>query len=199
MDCNFYAHIIPSKQRKKELNDAIEANDFHLIKQLTAEMYGRLEKSYDNDELIGGGEVHLGKSSCGWKFLWNPNVYVVRNGHMEDVNGTRKYIPDPDTPLYLYPLTKQGLHDFIFREDVLIYDEYEELQDKEEFWQMALSHGQEDGWDAAGYEKDNPKHIYPVTGELTDLLKAEGYQFTSRSNSDFYSDGLRFAGFTDFS
>lgn len=197
MGTNYYAYIIPSKERKKELCEAIEANDFHLIQQLTNEMYGRLERNFDN-ELIGG-EVHLGKVSAGWKFLWNPNVYVVRNGHMEDVNGSRKYIPDPDTPLYLYPLTKQGLHNFIFRDDVLIYDEYEELQDKEEFWQMALSHGQKDGWDAAGYEKKYPKHIYPVTGELTDLLKAEGYQFTSMSNSDFYSDGLRFAGYTDFS
>lgn len=197
MSTNYYARIIPPKERKKELYDAIEANDFPLIQQLTAEMYGRLERNFDN-KLIGG-EIHLGKASGGWKFLWNPNVYVVRNGHMEDVNGSRKYIPDPDTPLYLYPLTKQGLHDFIFHDDVLIYDEYEELQDKEEFWQMALSHGQEGGWDVAGYEKEYPKHIYPVTGELTDLLKAEGYQFTSMSNSDFYSDGLRFAGFTDFS
>ena len=195
MGTNYYARIIPSKERKKELNDAIEANDFHLIKKLTAEMYGRLEKSYDNDELLGG-EVHLGKSSCGWKFLWDPNVYVVRNGHMEDVNGKRIYISDPDTPLYLYPLTKQGLRDFIFREDVLVYDEYEELQDKEEFWQMALK---EEGCDEAEYEREYSKHIYPVTGELTDLLKAEGYQFTSWSNSDFYSDGLRFAGYTDFS
>lgn len=197
MGTNYYAHTIPSKKRKKELFDAIEDNDFHLIQQLTNEMYGRLERNFDN-ELIGG-EVHLGKASGGWKFLWNPNVYVVRNGHMEDVNGSRKYIPDPDTPLYLYPLTKQGLHDFIFRDDVLIYDEYEELQDKEEFWQMALTFGQEDGWDAAGYEKEYPYTIYPVTGELTNLLKAEGYQFTSMSNSDFYSDGLRFAGYTDFS
>ena len=197
MSCNYYARIIPSKERKKELCEAIEANDFPLIQQLTDEMYGRLERNFDN-ELIGG-EVHLGKASGGWKFLWNPNVYVVRNGHMEEVNGSRRYISDPDTPLYLYPLTKQGLHDFIFRDDILIYDEYEELQDKEEFWQMALSHGQENGWDAAGYEKEYPKHVYPVTGELTDLLKAEGYQFTSISNSDFYSDGLRFAGYTDFS
>lgn len=196
MGTNYYARILPSKQRKKELNDAIEANDFHLIKQLTDEMYGRLEKSYDN-KLIGG-EVHLGKNSCGWKFLWNPNVYVVRNGHMEDVDGTRRYIPDPDTPLYLYPLTKQGLHDFIFRKDVVVYDEYEELQDKEAFWQMTITYNKGD-LDAAGYEQEYPKHIYPVTGELTNLLKAEGYQFTSMSNSDFYSDGLRFAGYTDFS
>lgn len=194
MGCNYYARIIPTKERKKELHDAIEANDFCLIQLLTREMYGKLEKDLDNE--LTGGEVHLGKASGGWKFLWNPNVYVVRNGHLEDVNGTRKYIPDPDTPLYLYPLTKQGLHDFIFRKDVLVYDEYDELQDKEEFWQMALEN---EGWDAAEYEKEYSKHIYPVTGELTDLLKAEGYQFTSMSNSDFYSDGLRFAGYTDFS
>ncbi len=198
MGCNYYARIIPSKERKKELYDAIETNDFHLIRQLTAEMYGRLEKSYDKDELIGG-EVHLGKVSVGWKFLWDPNVFVVRKGHLEDVNGRREYIPDPDTAKYTYPLTKKGLHDFIFRDDVLIYDEYDELQDKEDFWQMALELGQWAGWDAADYEKDNPRHIYPVTGELTNLLRAEGYQFTSMSNSDFYSDGLRFAGYTDFS
>lgn len=196
MGCNYYARIIPSKERKKELYDAIEANDFHLIKQLTAEMYGALDKDCDNNLI--GGEVHLGKASVGWKFLWDPNVYVVRKGHMKDVNGQRIYIPDPDTPLYLYPLTKQGLHDFIFRDDVLIYDEYDELQDKKVFWEMALELGQT-GWDAVDYEKNNFRHIYPVTGELTDLLEAEGYKFTSFSNSDFYSDGLRFAGYIDFS
>ena len=31
MSTNYYAHIIPSKERKKELHDAIEANDFSLI------------------------------------------------------------------------------------------------------------------------------------------------------------------------
>lgn len=63
MGCNYYARIIPTKERKKELSDAIKANDFHLIEQLTAEMYGRLERNFDN-ELIGG-EVHLGKVSAG--------------------------------------------------------------------------------------------------------------------------------------
>jgi hypothetical protein len=201
MGTNYYTHIIPSHERKKELYDAIEANDFPLINKLTEEMYGDLRKDCDNKETIGG-VVHLGKRSRGWKFLWNPNVFVIRHGHSEMSNGTYKWIEEPSTPIYTYPLTKQGLHDFIFREDVLIYDEYNELQDKEEFWQMALSWGYDndnEGWDAAGYEKEYHKHIYPVTGELTDLLKAEGYQFTSMSNSDFYSDGLRFAGYTDFS
>ena len=199
MGCNYFARIIPSKERKKELHDAIEANDFPLITKLIDEMYNPIRVEYGERYIIGG-VVHLGKRSSGWKFLWNPNVFVIRNGHLEDSNGTRRYVPDPDTPLYTYPLTKKGLKSFIDREDVLIYDEYDELQDKEEFWKMALEWGyekDEEGWDAASYEE---KHTsYPVTGELTDLLKKEGYKFTTYTNSDFYSDGLRFAGFTDFS
>lgn len=206
MGTNYYARIIPTRKRKQELHDAIEADDFFLVKKLTKEMYGRIEHDWDTHEVIGG-VVHLGKGSHGWKFLWDTNIFVVRNGHMEDVNGTRRYIPDPDTALYTYPLTKQGLRDFIFRDDVRIYDECDEPQDKEAFWTMALSWGSDmenGGWDAASYERWSREHngnyrIYPVTGELTDLLKSEGYKFTSSSCSDFYSDGLRFAGFTDFS
>ena len=195
MGTNYYARIIPSKERKKELHDAIEADDFSLISKLKVEMYDSVQ--LDDDNNIIGGEVHLGKLSHGWKFLWNPNVFAIRQDHLEDSPTGRKYVPDPSIPRYLYPLTKQGLHDFIFRKDVLVYDEYGELQDKEVFWKDALEWGQPDGWDAASYEE---KHTsYPVIGELTDLLKQEGYKFTSYTNSDFYSDGLRFAGFTEFS
>jgi hypothetical protein len=198
MGTNYYARILPTKERRKELHDAIEANDYHLVKKLSDELYGRIELDYDTHEIVGG-KVHLGKLSHGWKFLWNPNVFVIRQGHLEDTSSGRRYVPDPSIPKYLYPLTKQGLHDFIFREDVLVYDEYGEEQDKEEFWKDALEWGQSDGWDAASYEKEYKEHIYPVSGELTDLLRQEGYKFTSYSNSDFYSDGLRFAGYTDFS
>ena len=206
MSTNYFAHIIPSKQRKIKLYHAIDHNDFYLINKLVDEMYGEIYKHWETQE-ITGGIVHLGKKSCGWKFLWNPNVYVIRHGHLEDKNGQRCWVEEPSTGKYLYPLTKQGLHDFIFRKDVLIYDEYNELQDKEEFWKMALSWGYDkdnEGWDAASYEayerSQNKNYVsFPVTGELTDFLKSEGYEFTSWTNSDFYSDGLRFAGFIDFS
>jgi hypothetical protein len=197
MGTNYFGRILPSKERKKELHDAIETDDFSLISRLKAEMYDSIQLDDDNE--IIGGKVHLGKSSCGWKFLWNPNVFVIRKGHLEDSPTGRKYVPDPSIPKYLYPLTKQGLHDFIFHDDVIVFDEYGEEQDKEAFWKEALEWGQPAGWDAAGYEKEYKEHIYPVTGELTDLLRHEGYKFTSPSNSDFYSDGLRFAGFTEFS
>ena len=205
MSTNYYARIIPTKERKKELHNAIETNNFSLISELYNKMYITIYPEYDSGK-IEGGKIHLGKRSSGWKFLWNPNVFVIRHGHMEDHNGMRKWVEDPNTGKYLYPLTKQGLHDFIFRDDVLVYDEYEELQDKEDFWQMALSWGyseEDKGWDSASYEAYERKRnrnyrSFPVTGELTDFLRKEGYKFTSISHSDFYSDGLRFAGFTDF-
>lgn len=202
MGTNYYAHIIPSKKRKKELTDAIKADNFDLINRLTREMYGPIEKNWDSDEIIGG-VVHLGKEAGRWKFLWNPNVFVIRQGHLEESPTGRQYVSDPSIPKYLYPLTQQGLHDFIFRKDVLVYDEYGEEQDKEKFWKDALEWGQSNEWDAASYEKYEREHgtytHYPITGELTDLLRQEGYKFTSYSNSDFYSDGLRFAGYTEFS
>ena len=206
MSTNYYAKILPTKERKKELCNAIETDDFPLINRLTEEMYGNLRRDWDSEDTIGG-IVHLGKRSGGWKFLWDPNIFVIRHGHSEKNKGTYKWVEEPSTLLYTYPLTKKGLHDFIFRDNVLIYDEYDELQDKEEFWQMALSWGYEKedkGWDAVSYEdyerKNNRNYTpYPITGELTDLLKAEGYKFTTYTNSDFYSDGLRFAGYTDFS
>ncbi len=197
MSTNYYARIIPPKKKKTELTEAIKTNDFNLIERLTKEMYGRMELGYDGK--IVGGEIHLGKRSGGWKFLWNPNIFVIRNGHME---GSR-YIPDHNTPHYLYPLTKKGLKEFINRKDILIYDEYEELQEKEKFWEMTLEWCK-DGWDSASYEEferkqGNNYHAYPITGDLTNLLREEGYIFTSSTNSDFYSDGLRFAGFIEFS
>ena len=202
MSTNYYARIIPTKERKKELYNAISFNDFRLIQKLTDEMYGSIKRDWDSDE-ITGGVVHLGKRSCGWKFCWNPNVFVIRHGHLEDTPyGTRTWVEEPSTAIYTYPLTKKGIKAFIDRDDVLIYDEYDELQDKEEFWKMALEWGYEKddiGWDADSYYKDHPmEHCYLAGGELIDLLTAEGYKL-SRYNSDFYSDGLRFATSIEFS
>lgn len=206
MGTNYYAHIIPSEKKKKKLIDTIKADNFRLFSKLKFEMYDPISVDYEKNKIVGG-RVHLGKRASGWKFLWNPNVFVIRHGHSEKDANTYRWIEEPSTALYTYPLTKKGLHDFIFRDDVRIYDEYDELQDKEEFWNMALSWGytkDKEAWDSASYEQyeieNNDKYtFYPVTGELTDLLKSEGFKFTSLSNSDFYSDGLRFAGFTDFS
>ena len=202
MGTNYYAYIIPVEEKKKELHTAIDNDDFYSIRDLVDEMYSIAEYNWSSKK-ISGGKIHLGKRSGGWKFLWNPNVYVIRGGHFEGSGNNRHYVSDPTTLLYLYPLTKQGLHDFIFRKDILIYNEYRELQDKEEFWKMALSWEQEDGWDDNTYqiwEKNRDPNFkeWVSTGELINLLEKEGYEFTSNTRSDFYSDGLRFTTSIDF-
>lgn len=212
MGTNFEARIIPSKKRKKELIDAIKADDFTLVGKLTNEMYGSIQMDYEIDD-FSGGVVHLGKRSGGWKFLWNPNVVVVRHGHSElidNLDGSRssRWIHEPSTIKYLYPLTKKGIKTFIDREDVEIYDEYDERQDKEEFWNMAINWttwtDHETGkvieaYDSDSYYDDHPGEAhYQLNNELTDMLIQEGYKL-SKLHHDFYSDGLRFSTSTEFS
>ena len=89
----------------------------------------------------------------------------------------------------------------------MIYDEYGEQQDKEEFWNMALNWGYnkdgEEGWDGEAYEewemKQNPKYK-PIRHETeySKFIEQCGFK-TNRYKTDFYSDGLRFATCTDFS
>jgi hypothetical protein len=207
MGTNFYARLIPTKKRKQELHEAIDNNNVSMVQTLVHEMYDSIYIDWNSNE-IKGGCVHLGKRSGGWKFLWNPNVFVVRNGHSEwvehsDGSKSSKWVKEPDTAKYTYPLTKEGIKAFIDREDVKIYDEYGEFQDKEEFWQMALNWTtwrDKEAWDAATYEAENfGEHHYKCSSDLIDLLEREGFEFTSDTCSDFYSDGLRFATSTEFS
>ena len=72
MGTNFYARIIPKEEDKQKLVDAINNNQYDIIENLAAELYGRR-----NDYSGIGNEIHLGKRSGGWKFLWNPNVIKV--------------------------------------------------------------------------------------------------------------------------
>ncbi len=198
MGTNYYARIIPTKERKKQIKKAIDADNFSTIRNLVAETYNG-ERPYDMKDVMKG-EIHLGKRSAGWKFLWNPNVYPIRKYHFEDTpDGIRTIKYDSNEAYYLYPLTKKGIKAFIDREDVVIYDEYDEKQDKEEFFQMALNWNKKDGYDSDFYVNAHPKEYHLMCDtELTDLLEQEGYKL-SEFKHDFYSDGLCFSTSTDFS
>jgi hypothetical protein len=82
------------------------------------------------DEFLEGTNIHLGKRSSGWKFIWNWN------------DGK-------------YYKTKEELFKFI--RDGRVVDEYGEQIDVEEFITMALDWGKEDGWDIETYYKENPE------------------------------------------
>ena len=209
MGTNFYARIIPTKKRKEELKKMIDDNDFNAVKKAVNTMYETFEPQETTDEPTG--VLHLGKRSAGWKFLWNPNVYLIRQGYCvrekNDGGGeTVKWIDKPYTAYYVYPLTQAGIKAFIDRDDVEIYDEYNEKQDKNEFFNMAVNWTTwkgEEAWDSKTYAEwersKNPNYReYPSSGAYIDLLKSEGFEMISTSNHDFYSDGLRFATNTEF-
>lgn len=88
------------------------------------------------DEFLEGTNVHLGKRSSGWKFIWNWN------------DGK-------------YYKTKDQLFKFIRSGRVV--DEYGHQMNVEEFITMALEWGKEDGWDVETYYKDHPEHRIPIS------------------------------------
>lgn len=175
MGTNYYARIIPSEKDKQKLIDAINNNKFDVIEDIASEMYG------GRDRYTGKGSViHLGKRAGGWKFLWNPNVVKVWD------NDVHEY-----TPNYVYPLTKEGITNFVMREDVIITDEYGEVQNSKEFLEMAFNWCK-DGLDGKEYQT-NPKykagHCYPDK-ERDEFWRNLGY---NPEYYNFYSDGLRFS------
>jgi hypothetical protein len=89
-------------------------------------------------EFLEGTNIHLGKRSGGWKFIWNWN------------NGK-------------YYKTKEELFEFIRNGRVV--DEYGQQIDVEEFITMALDWGKEDGWDSETYYKEHPERITPWSSE----------------------------------
>lgn len=196
MGTNYYARVIPSKERKDILKEAIDKDDYMTINKLYDDMYGDVQVDHVNGKL-SYGTVHLGKRSSGWKFLWNPNVYRQYNTKGEFVDGRYEYKRLPPSPLYVYGgLDRKSIKQFINRDDIVIYNEYWEKQDKDDFFIMAIGWNAEDGFDGASYRKKNNGHQYGVDIRLMDnymyFLEEIGYKI-NEPYTDFYSDGLRFS------
>lgn len=201
MGTNYYARIIPKEEDKQKLIDAINNNDYNIIEDLASELYG-----HRNEYTRKGNVIHLGKRSCGWKFLWNPNVIKYHDGYID--SETKEYVSVVKYD-YIYPLTKQGITEFVMRKDVIIYDEYGEQQDSKEFLEMAFSWGEPDGWTGKSYEED------PKSGlsSYRNYYWSEKYQRSMHSKEDemwfdlgyiaeyydFEADGLRFSTSINFS
>jgi hypothetical protein len=200
MGTNFYARIIPKEEDKQKLIDAINDDRDDLIEDLASELYG-----HRNVYTRKGNKIHLGKRSCGWKFLWNPNVIRYADGYLDE---NKQYVPVYKYD-YVYPLTKQGITDFCNREDIIIIDEYGEQQDPKEFLEMAFSWGVPDGWIGKTYEED------PETSSsgYRNYYWSEKYQRGMHTKADemwfdlgyiveyydFEADGLRFSTSINFS
>lgn len=191
MGTNYYARILPTEEEKNELINLIVNDKFDEIEDRTSELYG-----HRNEYTCKGNVIHLGKRSCGWKFLWNSNVIQYCDGYID--SETKEFVPvyKFDT---VYPLTHQGITDFVMRDDVVIYNEYNEIQNKGEFLEMAFSWGQPDGLTSKEYQ-ENPKYD---SGRYYGLNEREAKKWRDFGVKveyyDFESDGLRFSTSIDFS
>lgn len=200
MSTNFYALKLPTMERKKELTELLNSDDFNNILSEMDTTFGDFQM--DGDVPIGG-KIHLGKRSAGWKFLWNPNIYCIKHGHM--VNSFWTW--EPNTYFSLYPLTVNGIWNFINNPNIIVINEYNEIQDKEKFFDGALKWITWKGkpaWDSKSYAEWERSHgnqydCIQYKNDLVDHLISEGYKMISESCTDFYSDGLRFSTSTKFS
>ena len=154
MGTNFYAI--------KQLPNSIKGKICELIE---TDRYDEAKKLFDDNY----EKIHIGKSSFGWKFIFDYNHF--------------KY----------YDLNRKSINDFLCRNDVKLYDEYGEQVSIDDFWILVDS--KKDGYDNMSYYKDNDTLPFILFEELIpDDLKeynVEAYEF--------YSDDLRFASTTDFS
>ncbi len=162
MGTNFYARIIPSQERKEKVKKLIDENNFDAKDEI-------------NDLFQ---EIHIGKRSAGWKFLWNSNL---------------------NRPDVYEKLTKKCISEFLHRPDVKIYNEYDEGPiDPDEFMDMALNWCK-DGYDGKSYDEEHGESSWlRLTPLEVKLFNEKGYKVDSY-DSDFYSDGLRFSTSFDFS
>jgi len=160
---NFYR--IPSVDEMEERKIRLQARiiGLKLTPDLVENCFAYIDDPDDEwtrlspwDEFVNGTRVHLGKRSGGWKFLWNWNK--------------EKYYSSKEE---LLEFTRSGR----------VVDEYGEEIPAEEFIEMALSWGQEDGWDSESYHRDNP----------------DSRRIWSNEKHEEYIEGLRVSTSTDFS
>ena len=137
MGTNFYRvpkghEMIKREQKLRMRIDAMDTiNPSHIERGFRSISVGEWDSISPWEEFLDGTNVHLGKQSSGWKFLWNWN--------------DSKYYKTKDE---LFKFIKSGR----------VVDEYGKEMNANEFIQMALQWGQEDGWDIETYHKENPSH-----------------------------------------
>lgn len=191
MSTNYYLRHLPKEQQIEELKAMIDSSkdgkNFKDILYKAEEMYSTPDEYGDPESW---GVLHIGKRSTGWKFQWCPNI-IKKNCSYIDETGTYRTKYEYK---YRYPLSKQGLTDFIMRPDILVINEYNEILDKEEFLEMAFN-WYLDGMNSISY---NSGYAWNFQKEQ-EPFKELGFRFQSNSQSDFESDGLRWCIFKDFS
>lgn len=160
MGTNFYIHQKLSQEDKEKVINLLNEDKYGEIKQL----------------LLDYDEIHIGKRSCGWKFLWNSNNFT-----------------------YFKP-NKESLIEFLKRG--IIYDEYGETFTFDQFWNEELKgfieNSEIDLWDLEkAYQEEPPKYRHYITEWEKEKFEELGVK--PNQYGEFYIDELRFTTCTEFS
>lgn len=165
MSTAYYAYIKISPENKKKLIDIINNDDMLELDNII-----NSDPLFNKKDIDIEFQIPVGHRAGGWKFSWSPYNK------------------------YLKSLTREAIIDFVHRDDVVIYNEYREILNKDEFLDMAFSWGKDDGWDSNTYRKEHPEEThFSLTDYQKEVCKFLGYNihFDNLYQADFYSDGLR--------
>lgn len=148
MGTNIYARLHPdNKERSKlalKIKDAIMTNEPDVYYQIENILEEYKEKY---------PEIHLGKRSAGWKFLWAPNP---------------KYYSD----------NKRSIDLFLHREDVLLYNEYGDILTPSEVWDDYASY---EGYTDDKWIKEHPEDKWMYKSHH-DIITVENLRFASTND-----------------
>lgn len=158
MGTNFYLRKKLSAQEKELAKQYIDEDKHEELKQLIPE------------------DIHIGKRSGGWKFLWDAHFFE-----------------------YFEP-TKESLLDWLHSGQII--DEYGEEFTFEQFWNDEISGFLNKGYDLESYYNTYPKeHQYWDFRSRIDYFDRRCPNFKGDINKygEFYIDDLRFSTSEDFS
>jgi hypothetical protein len=129
------------------------------------------DDDYDSLRDLIPEDIHIGKRSCGWKFLFNANNFEY------------------------FDTTKESLIEWL--KSGQIVDEYNQEYTFEEFWNNERP---TKGWDLKEYyeQSKEDKWIYYVESNVIQKFK-ELFNIDVNPHGEFYIDDLRFTTFNEFS
>lgn len=160
MGTNFYLRRKLDEDTKKVLKQYVDTSNIDMIEEIL--------KDYK--------EIHIGKRSYGWKFLWDAHYFK-----------------------YFKP-NKKSLFEWLKSGD--IYDEYGEKFTFNQFINDELKGSIDKGCDIQQYAMEDPKYVCYDNSESIDKFKQETkvkkYP-TINKYGEFYINNLRFTVYEDFS
>lgn len=127
------------------------------------------DDDYDSLRDLIPEDIHIGKRSGGWKFLFNANNFEY------------------------FDTTKKSLIDWLKSGQII--DEYNQKYTFEEFWNNERPIK---GWDLKEYYEQSKEDVYYVESKTIQKFK-ELFDIDVNLHGEFYIDNLRFTTFDEFS